>query len=283
MKIGIIGLGLIGGTIAKTLNHNHTINAYDVKKEALMYALDNKIIHNAYYDLNKFLEDNNIIYLCLYPDMIIDFLKKNKDLIKNDSVLIEISGIKSGLIKQIDKLAITNFDIIYSHPIAGRELIGVEHSDKRIFSKGNYAIVEHFGNEKQNIDLTIKLAKEMGFKNVSIISAQLHDELIAYTSQLTHIISLALVNSFQPKVNLSHFTGDSYRDLTRIANINVPLWTDLFINNKDLLCERISDFQNQLETFKTAINLEDKVKLSELMCKAKNLHNIYLKERNNED
>lgn len=279
MKIGIIGLGLIGGTIAKTLNQNHTINAYDVNKEALMYALDNKIIHNAYYELNKFLEDNNVIYLCLYPNMIVDFLKNNKSKIKTGSILIEISGIKSSLIKQIDGLDITNFDVIYTHPIAGRELVGVQHSDKKIFHKGNYAIVEHTKNKKENIDLTYNLAREMGFKNISIISAQLHDELIAYTSQLTHIISLALVNSFQTNVKLSHFTGDSYRDLTRIANINVPLWTDLFINNKDLLCDRITAFQKQLEDFKNAINLENKNKLDELMNSAKNLHNIYIKER----
>lgn len=280
MKIGIIGLGLIGGTIAKTLNQNHTINAYDVNKTALMYALDNKIIHNAYYELNKFLEDNNIIYLCLYPNMIVEFLKNNKNIIKTGSILIEISGIKSSLIKQIDDLDIKKFDVIFTHPIAGRELVGVEHSDKKIFNKGNYAIIEHYKNKKENIDLTYNLARKMGFKNISIISAQQHDELIAYTSQLTHIISLALVNSFQTKANLSHFTGDSYRDLTRIANINVPLWTDLFINNKDLLCDRITAFQNQLEDFKNAINLEDKNKLEELMNSAKNLHNIYIKERN---
>ena len=285
MKLGIIGLGLIGGTIAKSLNSKHIVSAYDISKDTLTYALENKIIHQAYDNISNFLKDNDVIYLCLYPEMIIDFFKSNKSIIKNDTLFIEISGIKTNLIEKLEKLEkleIKNFDIVFTHPIAGRELVGVKNSDKNIFFNGNYAIIENKKNKQNNIDLTYKLAKEMGFKNISIISAQLHDELLAYTSQLTHIISLSLVNSYKENVNLSHFTGDSYRDLTRIANINIDLWMDLFVNNKDFLLSKITDFQNHIEQFKSAISCNDKVKLAELMNQAKNLHNKFLEESRNE-
>lgn len=281
MKIGIIGLGLIGGTIAKSLNQHHHICAYDIDKNVLKYALDQQIVDEAFESLEVFLENNNIIYLCLYPEAIISFLTNYKELIKKNTLFIEISGIKTAIIDSVDKLNV-NFDIVYSHPIAGRETIGIEFSDKKIFKNGNYVIIDEGKNKKEHLDLTFSLAKEMGFKNISYLTAKKHDEIIAYTSQLTHIISLSLVKAYNDNLNLTQFTGDSYRDLTRIANINIDLWSDLFINNNSFLLEKITDFQACITDFKNAIENKDKDLLNELLRASKAQHHIYLEDKKNE-
>lgn len=277
MEIGIIGIGLIGGTIAKTLNKKHTISAYDMDKKSLDFAVENKIINKAYYDLKSFLENNKVIYICIYPNYIFELLESCLDMIQPKTLFIEISGVKRSLIAELSKLEKRNFDIVYTHPIAGKELAGVQNSDEKIFKDANYAIINDVENINENIKITENLAKDMGFKNISYITAEEHDEIIAYSSQLTHIISMALVNSYMGDLNLSHLSGDSYRDLTRISNINISLWYYLFVMNKDWLLKKISDFQVELEAIKTALSNENFVHLSILMAKASSLHQKYLK------
>lgn len=282
MRIGIVGLGLIGGTIAKSLNKKHIIEAYDIDYTAVDYAKKNNIIDKGYDDLKAFLANNQIIFLCLYPKNIAPFFKENIDVIKHQTLFIEISGIKTSLIKEIESLNINHFDIVYTHPIAGRETIGIQGSDKAIFKKANFVIIDNHRNCKTNVDIVHKLAVDMGFRNINNISAEYHDKIIAYTSQLTHVISLALVNSFDQHEVLCNYTGDSYRDLTRIANINIDLWTDLFINNKSMLLEKITDFEKQIKLFKNALENNDIIELETIMKKAKRKHNIFLKEKKNE-
>jgi len=279
MKIGIIGLGLIGGTIAKALNKKHSIIAYDIDKNSLEYAKKEAIIEDYYLDIDTFLKQNSIIYLCLYPHQIIDFFKVNKNKITPNQLFIEISGIKKVLIEQVNSLNIPNLNIVYSHPIAGREKSGVFYSDDQIFKEANYAIIDQQKNNSEDLDTAFILAKDMGFKNISLVTAEEHDEVIAYTSQLTHIISMSLVNSFDKNINLTHFTGDSYRDLTRIADINISLWTDLFTQNKEYLIKQISSFQKQLEYFKEYLEDDDIENLQNIMKNAFIKHQNYLKDR----
>jgi prephenate dehydrogenase len=258
MKIGIIGLGLIGGTIAQSLNEKYEIEAFDINHKALEYAIENKIIGKAYTNLKDFLDNNQVIYLCLYPKDIISFFNTHKNIIGKNTVFIEISGIKSQIMKDIENLNLLGFEIVFTHPIAGREYSGVEFSNKSIFNNGNYAIIDDADNKKESLDLAYKLAKDMGFKNISLISRQLHDEVIAYTS------------------HLNHYTGDSYRDLTRIANINTELWSDLFLHNKEYLVNQIIAFENSLSALKNALLDNDINKLKELMNEARVLHQKYL-------
>jgi prephenate dehydrogenase len=279
MKIGIIGLGLIGGTIAKALNKKHSIIAYDIDKNSLEYAKKEAIIEDYYLDIDTFLKQNSIIYLCLYPHQIIDFFKVNKNKITPNQLFIEISGVKKVLIEQVNSLNIPNLNIVYSHPIAGREKSGVFFSDDQIFKEANYAIIDQQKNNSEDLDTAFILAKDMGFKNISLVTAEEHDEVIAYTSQLTHIISMSLVNSFDKNINLTHFTGDSYRDLTRIADINISLWTDLFTQNKEYLIKQISSFQKQLEYFKEYLEDDDIENLQNIMKNAFIKHQNYLKDR----
>ena len=282
MNIGIIGLGLIGGTIAKSLNKKHKISAYDINKETINYAIDNNIINRGYLNLDNFLKDNNLIYLCLYPLDIIKFLKDNNSRINNDSLLIDISGVKTNLINQIENIENKPYDIVFTHPIAGSEKIGVKYANENIFRNTNYLITPTKENKQTNIKLVEKLAREMNFNNITIITKEKHDQIIAYTSQLTHILSLSLVNSIDTDLKLKNYIGDSYRDLTRIAEINSNLWIQLFIDNKENLIKKITDFQIELDKYKNALNNEDDYTLKKLMGKAKATHKKTMEEEKHE-
>ncbi len=268
MNIGIVGLGLIGGTIAKSLKNNHFISAYDICDDTLTYALEQNIINKSYHDLGKFFQENDVVYLCLYPETLLNFIFQNKDLMSINSVYIEISGIKKYMVDKILAMKLKNIDIIFTHPIAGSEKVGVFHSTASIFENANYVITPVLENKKTNIDLAKKLAKEMGFSNISMISPEEHDNIIAYTSQLTHVLSLSLVNSISTDLETKKFIGDSYRDLTRISMINEKLWPELFVNNKDALLKVINSFEKELNNFKVAIASQDTNKLSKLMVKS---------------
>ncbi|XMB71577.1 prephenate dehydrogenase [Mycoplasmatota bacterium WC30] len=268
MNIGIVGLGLIGGTIAKSLNKHHHISAYDTSKETIDYAIANQVIHKAYDNIGDFLAANDVVYLCLYPKSIINFIFKNKDLFPKNSVLVEISGIKKHMIDTISNLKLDGVDIIYTHPVAGSEKTGVFNAKKSIFKNANYIITPVPSNKENNIDLVRNLAIQMGFKNISLITAEEHDDIIAYTSQLTHILSLSLVNSVSTQLDTKKFIGDSYRDLTRISIINEKLWPELFLNNKASLLAKIEAFEAELHKFKEAIKMNNNEILEELMIKS---------------
>jgi len=271
MRIGIIGLGLIGGTIAKSLNSKHCVSAYDISKETLDYAKANNIVRDVYDNLKDFIANNDIFYLCLYPKSIVKFISDNKSLFPKNSVIIEVSGVKNYLINEISNFDLKNIDIIFTHPVAGSEKIGVINSMAEIFNNANYVITPIKSNKLKNIELAKKLAKEMNFTSISTVSPKEHDDIIAYTSQLTHVLSLSLVNSISTTLDTKRFIGDSYRDLTRISKINEKLWPDLFITNKDALVKKITSFESELRKFKDAIIMNDVNKLEELMIKSTNL------------
>lgn len=268
MKIGIVGLGLIGGTIAKSLNANHKISGYDRSRETIEYAIENNIIDKSYTDLSSFFSDNDVFFICLYPNDIINFIFKNKDLIPKSKLLIEISGIKKYLIDRIEEFGPLNFDIVFTHPIAGSEKVGIKYSKASIFKNANFVISPVESNKKKNIMLVKDLAEEMGFRNISIVTPEEHDDLIAYTSQLTHVLSLSLVNAISTGLDTSRFIGDSYRDLTRISMINDRLWPELFIYNKDALVRKVENFEAELRKVKDAIKMNDWRRLTELMQKS---------------
>ena len=141
--------------------------------------------------------------------------------------------------------------------MAGREKRGIDFADSRVFKDANYIIIKDEKNKKENLELLSEIVKCMGFKKVSFLTAQEHDEIIAFTSQLTHAIAVSLVNSDSEKYDTNRFIGDSYRDLTRIAKINEDLWAELFIGNKKNLLKMIQQFERELDIIKEALNSND--------------------------
>ena len=269
MRIGIVGLGLMGGSIAKGLIDTYPVYAYDRQVEAIDYAKNRGFITDGTTDIHSFFSGLNIVYLCLYPKQIIQFIHQYQHLIESNTILIDIAGIKDSLQKSINPILRSDLEFVYTHPIAGRELVGVEHSKASIFQGANYIITPHQKNSKEALDLAKKLASHLGFRTITFDQANIHDEQIAYTSQLTHLLSVALVHSEPTNDELRRYIGDSYRDLTRIAMINESLWSELFLANKEALLEKLSHFQHSLSLIQKAIEENNQEALEKLMQESK--------------
>ena len=269
MKIGIVGLGLIGGTYAKALKqYPYTIVGIDIDPEVIDYALENKIIDQGTTKPEVVLGELDVVFLCLYPHNAVAFIQKHIMKFKRDAIISDVVGVKRMMIARLDMYKDDEVEFVFAHPIAGREKIGIKYSDKAIFQNANFVITPTKHNTDEALNLIETLAKQMGFKNVSRIQDYEHDDIIAYTSQLTHAIAISLVNSDNSKYDTGLFIGDSYKDLTRIAMINESLWSELFINNKDFLLRRINEFEKQLDLLKDALSTKDQEKLAELMRKS---------------
>lgn len=271
MRIGIVGLGLMGGSIAMALKEKHTIIAYDRNLENSQYGLDHQMIHEVCPDMALLSDKAEVIYLCLYPEAMTPFIKSNQKLFRPETILIDISGTKSRLVSELVPLIRDDLDLVFTHPIAGREKTGVRYADKQIFLNQNYVIVPTPKNQSEHLSLVEQLALDMGFKTISYLSADEHDEIIAFTSQLCHVLALALMESAPKKYPLKKYVGDSFRDLTRVAMINTPLWQELFLDNKTNVIDQIDTLVGALEKYRKAIKNHDRVKLVDMMEKAKHL------------
>ncbi len=269
MNIGVVGIGLIGGSYAKALKkYPYTIYGIDNSQETLDYALNNNIIDIGTSTPSEILKDLDVVFLCLYPNEAVKFVRDNINFFKRGAIISDVVGVKRFMINSLDIYFNDEVEFVFAHPIAGRETIGIKHSNEAIFHNANFVITPTKHNKEESINLIKTLAKQMGFKNVSLVSDVQHDEIISFTSQLTHVIALSLVNSDEEKYDTSMFIGDSYKDLTRIAMINDTLWAELFLKNKDFLLKQINKFENQLDILKDAIMAKDINKIQELMRSA---------------
>lgn len=268
MKIGIVGLGLIGGTYAKSLRpYRYHLVGIDIDPETIAYARMHKIVDEATDDPKSVLGDLDVVFLCLYPDRAVEFMRKHINHFKRDAIVSDVAGIKRYMIDQLD-IYKDDIEMVFAHPIAGRETPGIKHSNEAIFQNANFVITPTKHNSEEALNLVETLARQMGFSSVTRIQDHEHDDIIAYTSQLTHAIAISLVNSDDDKYDTRRFIGDSYKDLTRIAMINDELWAELFLRNKDFLTRRINAFEAQLDLLKKALADKDRESLRELMRKS---------------
>ncbi len=269
MKIGIVGIGLIGGSYAKSLKkYSYQIYGIDHHQETIDFALEHKIIDFGTTNPKDYLKELDVVFLCLYPNETIKFVHKNINNFKQGAIISDVVGIKRQLIDAFDIYKDDDVEFVYTHPIAGKETIGIKHSDEAIFQGANFVITPTKYNTKEALNIITTLAKQMGFSSVTQIPDIAHDEIIAFTSQLTHAIALSLVNSDDEKYDTSLFIGDSYKDLTRIAQINDELWSELFIKNSYYLLKHINKFEKELDILKDALKAKDKETLKALMQSA---------------
>ncbi|ADO84165.1 prephenate dehydrogenase [Ilyobacter polytropus] len=258
MKIAVVGLGLIGASVSKgLLDNGHEVYGVDIDQDAINYCEKNKLISKGFSDMGEVLEKCKIVLFSVYPKTMISLTEKYIDKFKKGTIVTDVSGVKKEVVAKMQRLLPTDVEFVGVHPMAGREKIGAEYSDPNIFKGANYIITPTEENSPSALKLLEDIGIELGFKKISYLTPERHDEMIAFTSQLTHAIAVALVNSDKDP-DTYNFTGDSYRELTRIAMINGDLWSELFLENRENLIDRIEEFQERLDIIKEALKNNDR-------------------------
>ena len=274
LTYGIVGLGIMGGSLAKAIRLNilsqsgaqGKIFACNRSTACLVQAKQEGVVDETFQssDVQKMIPHCDVLFVCLYPHATLDFLKTHKDSFKSGAVVTDISGVKGIFEKELPTLLRPDVDFIIGHPMAGGEKEGYANSKAEFFINHNYILCEQAFNKKENLTLMRTLISAMGFSRITETTCDNHDYKIGFTSQLCHVIASALVESAEDP-EITAFGGGSFEDLTRIAMINAPLWTELFISNKEKLVQHINNFQKKMDEFKTAIEKEDADSLKALL------------------
>ena len=257
-KILIVGLGLLGGSYAKALKRfGFHISAITLDQSSIDYAIKENIIDEGSTELDeKIIGEADVIIFALYPHVFLEWIENNQSLLKSGALITDVTGVKRNVVYKIQNILRPDLEFIAAHPMAGREVSGVENSTDRIFIGANYIVTPTEKNSPEAIQTCIELGKLLGFSNVTTLSPEEHDEMIGFLSQLTHCIAIALMTCNE-KENMEKFTGDSFRDLTRIAKINDLMWSELFVSNKDMLLKQMEMFIDQFNSLKAMLENDD--------------------------
>ena len=265
-KILIVGLGLIGGSYAKGLTKNgYKVYAYNRNIDSINYAKNNGIIVDGTNEITKeFLSQFDRIIFAIYPKIFKEYIDKYGNFIKDGAIISDVTGVKSSIVDYIQGKISPRVEFIPAHPMAGKEVTGVENADENIFKNANYIITPTDKNTDEGITFAKEIGEKLGFRKISILSPKEHDEMIAFLSQLTHCIAVSLMTCKDSEY-LVDYTGDSFRDLTRIANINENMWAELFLMNKEALLKEIDSFIEHMSNLRDYIFNDDEDKIKEMM------------------
>lgn len=257
-KILIVGLGLLGGSYARALKRfGFHISAITLEQSSIDYALKENIIDEGSAELDeRMIGEADLIIFALYPHVFVEWIKKNQGMLKSGALITDVTGVKRSIVYQIQDMLRPDVEFVAAHPMAGREVSGVENSTDRMFVGANYIVTPTARNTPEAIETVIELGRLLGFSNVTTLSPEEHDDMIGFLSQLTHCIAITLMTC-NDKESLEKFTGDSFRDLTRIARINDLMWSELFVANKDVLLEQMNMFMDKFNDLKRMLEAED--------------------------
>ena len=265
-KILIVGLGLLGGSYAQGLSDvGFEVGAIDINKDSIEYGISTGIIKHGMVDVKKeYVSTFDMIIFALYPHDLIDWLKKYQYLLKKGAVITDVTGVKTCIDKELRTFIRDDIEYVLAHPMAGREVYGVRNADKKIFKGANYIVIPNDRASESAINAVEDIGRLLGFKNIVRLSNEEHDEMIGFLSQLTHCIAVSLMTCKESE-HLVEYTGDSFRDLTRIARINENMWSELFLLNKEELLKQMDLFLNQFKELKETIENEDVEKMKSIM------------------
>ena len=265
-KILIVGLGLIGGSYAEALtDKGYYVGAVARRKETIDYALNKGLIASGVTEVTReYISQFDVIVFALYPKVFIEWIEKYQDYIKDGALLTDVTGVKRSVVYDVQSKLKASLEFIGAHPMAGKEVYGVENSDKTIFKNANYIVTPTDKNSPEATNACMELGRELGFKTVTTLNPEQHDEMIGFLSQLTHCIAVSLMCCKESE-HLVDYTGDSFRDLTRIAKINDAMWSELFMLNKDELVKQMDLFIDKFKDLKSAIENEELEKMREMM------------------
>ncbi|MCD2435132.1 prephenate dehydrogenase [Acidaminococcus sp. NSJ-142] len=267
----IVGLGLIGGSYAKALRGQKVqkILGLDTNPIVTLMAKDEGYITDNIDECPERLKEADVIVCAMYPGAFVPFVKEHVKDFKPDVLLTDVMGIKGDLPDQVDALLGPDMDFVPTHPMAGREGKGYSQSTSLIFPGSNFIIIKRDNNRPEHVKWLTDMAYELGCGRVVELTGPEHDSIIAYTSDLPHIMAVSLVNSDSMQEDTKQFVAGSFRDATRVADINASLWSDLFLLNRDKVVVEINRLEEQLEHWKTALQVGDKDELELMMNRAK--------------
>lgn len=265
-KILIVGLGLIGGSYAEGFTKKgYFVGAITRSQKSIDYALNKGIISEGTTEVTKeFVSKYDLVIFALYPEQFTNWIEKYQDCFKSGIVISDVTGVKCEIVYKIQSILRKDVEFVPAHPMAGREVSGVENATSTIFNGSNYIVTPTSDNTKENIEFVASIGEVLGFRKVSYLTPQEHDEMIGFLSQLTHCIAVSLMVCKESK-HLVDFTGDSFRDLTRIAKINEKMWTELFIMNKHELLSQMDLFLGQFRRLRDALAQDDKETMQQMM------------------
>jgi prephenate dehydrogenase len=265
-NILIVGLGLMGGSYAKALKRlGYHISAIDKKQSSIEYALENDMIDKGYWTVDEnCVKEADVIISGLYPGTFKEWIRQYQHLIKDGAMITDVTGVKSCVVYDIQEMLRPEIEFIASHPMAGREVYGVENSDDRIFRDANFIVTPTAKNTHGAIEWCKSLGRILGFRRISVLSPEEHDKMIGFVSQLTHCIAVSLMTCTDNH-HLVDYTGDSFRDLTRIARINENMWSELFLLNKDILIKEMDVFAREFAELRNMLANDDVEGMKEKM------------------
>ena len=264
MTVGICGLGLIGGSMAKAYKADgHTVLGYDKDPATLGYAMLDNICDGELND--ETVSKCDLLFIALYPAVAIEYLKSVASLVRKDTVVIDLCGTKKSVCECGFALAAKyRFTFVGGHPMAGTQYSGIKYSRATLFKGAPMVIVPHVFDDIAFLDRIKALLSPAGFSKITVTTAEKHDETIAFTSQLAHVVSNAYVKSPTAKVHKG-FSAGSYKDMTRVAWLNEHMWSELFLENREPLLFEIDSIISSLSEYRSAIAADDKEKLTQLL------------------
>lgn len=264
----IVGLGLLGGSYAKGLKEaGYRVYGIARRQETIDYALNHRLIDEGSIEPEAFLDQADVVIFGLYPHIMIDWIKEHQHAFRPHTLLTDVSGVKVNVADTIQSFLRDDVEFIAAHPMAGRETSGIEYANTEMFKDANYIIVPTEKNSEEAVAASRHIAEILQFHHIATLSMQEHDEMIGFLSQLTHVIAVSLMNTHDNS-HLVEYTGDSFRDLTRIAKINETMWTELFLLNKKILLHEIDAFANELKHFRDTLENEDTEEMKRLFIQS---------------
>ena len=257
-RILIVGLGLIGGSYAEGLTKaGFEVGAVTRSQESIDFALAKGFISSGTTEVTReYVSRFDIIVFALYPHVFLSWIENYQDYIKPGALLTDVTGVKRSVVYKVQEMLRDDLEFVGAHPMAGRELYGVRNADCSVTPTG--------ANTEGAVVTCEDLGRALGFGCISRLSPEEHDEMVGFLSQLTHCIAVALMNSKESR-HLAEFTGDSFRDLTRIARINDGMWSELFLLNRDELLSQMDLFIGKFGELRDALAAGDMDKMREMM------------------
>lgn len=266
MKIGIIGLGLIGGSLGRVIvsRTKNEVYATDIDKKAM---LNGRLLDAYHQELNEQnAKELDVLFLSLYPDALDEVLERFCPLLKDGALVLDCCGNKRRIVAKMAQLSkiYPNLNFISAHPMAGREFSGISHSTIGLFDKASMILVPVQADIRRIAEIKAFFL-EIGFAKVIVSTAEKHDQIIAFTSQLAHLVSSSYIKS-PTASQFMGFSAGSFRDMTRVARLSPEMWAQLTIDNADFLTEELEYIIENLTEYKKALENKDKQKMKELLA-----------------